>query len=138
MLKQLSIFVENEIGSLRSVTTVLGENNINIRAIATFDSPEFGILRIIVDKPKLAREVLTKEGFFVKITNVIAVNLEDKLGELEKVLKIIEEAGLNLNYIYSFVIRDQKSPLMVMHIDDLEIAKQILSENGVKIITVED
>ena len=138
MLKQLSIFVENEIGSLRSVTTVLKDNDINIKAIATFDSPEFGILRIIVDKPELAREILVEEGFFVKLTNVIAVNLQDKPGELDKVLKVIEEAGLNLNYIYSFVIRESKTPLMVMHIDDLEIAKQILTENGVEIGTLED
>ena len=138
MLKQLSIFVENEIGSLRSVTTVLKENNINIRAIATFDSPEFGILRIIVDKPELAREILINKGFFVKITDVVAVNLDDTPGELDKVLKVIEEAGLNLNYIYSFVIREQKTPLMVMHIDDLEIAKQILSENGVTIGSLEE
>ncbi len=138
MLKQLSIFVENEVGSLRSVTTALKNNNINIRAIATFDSPEFGILRIIVDKPEEAREILINGGFFVKITDVIPVNLEDKPGELDKVLKVIEDAGLNLNYIYSFVIREQTTPLMVMHIDDLEIAKQILSENGVQIGSLED
>ena len=59
-------------------------------------------------------------------------------GELDKVLKVIEDAGLNLNYIYSFVIREEKAPLMVMHIDDLEIAKQILTENGVRIGTLED
>lgn len=138
MLKQLSIFVENEIGSLRNVTTVLKNNNINIRAIATFDSPEFGILRIIVDKPELARDILVENGFVLKITTVIAVNLEDKPGELDKVLEVIENAGLNLNYIYSFVIRNQNSPLLVMHIDDLEIAKQILTEHGVKMGSLED
>ncbi len=138
MLKQLSIFVENEIGSLRNVTTVLKNNGINIRAIATFDSPEFGILRIIVDKPELARDILVENGFVLKITNVIAVNLEDQPGELDKVLEVIENAGLNLNYIYSFVIREENSPLLVMHIDDLEIAKQILTENGVKMGSLED
>ena len=138
MLKQLSIFVVNEIGSLRNVTTVLKNNNINIRAIATFDSPEFGILRIIVDKPELARDILVENGFVLKITTVIAVNLEDKPGELDKVLEVIENAGLNLNYIYSFVIRNQNSPLLVMHIDDLEIAKQILTEHGVKMGSLED
>ena len=138
MLKQLSIFVENEVGSLRNVTTVLKNNNINIRAIATFDSPEFGILRIIVDKPEEANELLIDNGFVLKVTNVIAVNLEDKPGELDRVLEVIENAGLNLNYIYSFVIRGQEKPLMVMHIDDLEIAMQILTENGVKMGTLED
>lgn len=138
MLKQLSIFVENKIGSLNKATRVLKENNINIRAIATFDSPEFGILRIIVNQPELAREKLIEKGFIVKITNVIAVNLEDKPGELDRVLSIIAFAGLNLNYIYSFVIRNCKTPLMVMHIDDLDIAKKILIEHGVKIGVLED
>ena len=138
MLKQLSIFVENKIGSLNKVTKVLKENDINIRAIATFDSPEFGILRIIVNKSELAREKLVEKGFIVKITNVIAVSLEDKPGELDRVLGIIANAGLNLNYIYSFVIREHKTPLLVMHIDDLEIAKQILTENKVKVGFLED
>ena len=128
MLEQLSVFVENEIGSLHKVTNTLRENDINIRAVATFDAPEFGILRMIVDKPELAREKLLEKNFLVKVTNVITVNLEDRPGE----------SGLNLNYVYSFVIRNSKTPLMVMHIDDLEIATQILSENGVKVETSED
>lgn len=138
MLKQLSVFVENEIGSLHRVTSTLRKNDINISAIATFDSPEFGILRAIVDKPELAREKLIEEGFIVKTTNVIAVNLEDRPGELDRVLGIIANAGLNLNYVYSFVIRNSKTPLMVMNIDDLEIATQILTENGVKVGMSED
>ncbi|NMB42547.1 MAG: amino acid-binding protein, partial [Clostridiales bacterium] len=105
---------------------------------ATFDSPEFGILRVIVDKPELARDILVEKGYLLKITNVIAVNLVDRPGELDKVLEVIENAGLNLNYIYSFVIREDNSPLLVMHIDDLEIAKQILTEHGVKMGSLED
>lgn len=138
MLEQLSVFVENEVGSLHRVTTTLRGNDINIRAVATFDAPEFGILRMVVDKPELAREKLLEKNFLVKVTNVIAVNLEDRPGELDRVLGVIAEAGLNLNYVYSFVIRNSKTPLMVMHIDDLEIATQILSENGVKVETSED
>ena len=138
MLEQLSVFVANEVGSLHKITSTLRENDINIRAIATFDAPEFGILRMIVDKPELAREKLIEKNFLVKATNVIAVNLEDRPGELDRVLGVIAEAGLNLNYVYSFVIRNRKTPLMVMHIDDLEIATQILSENGVKVETSED
>lgn len=138
MLEQLSVFVENKVGSLYRVTSVLKENDINIRAVATFDAPEFGILRMVVDKPQLAKEKLMEKNFLVKLTNVIAVNLEDRPGELDRVLGVIAEAGLNLNYVYSFVIRNEKTPLMVMNIDDLEIATQILTENGVKVETSED
>lgn len=133
MLRQLSVFIENEIGKLNIVTTTLKENNVNIRAIATFDTPEFGFLRLIVDKPELAKEVLVNNGFIVKITNVLAVCIEDKPGSLDQVFQIIASVRLNINYVYSFVIRDNKSPFIIMHIDDLEIAEKILIQNGVKV-----
>lgn len=138
MLKQLSVFVENEIGSLGKVTTVLRENGINLRAIASFDSPEFGILRIIVDKPKLTKEILTQKGFVVKVTEVLAIELEDKPGDLDRVLHIISEAGLCVNYIYSFVIRNDKAPLMVVHLDDMKKAEMMLKERGIKVVDQED
>lgn len=133
MLKQLSVFVENEIGSIGKVTTVLRENEINLRAIASFDSPEFCILRLIVDKPEVTKEILTQKGFVVRITEALAVVLEDKPGDLDKVLHIISEAGLCVNYIYSFVIRSDKAPLMVMNIDDMKKATIILKEHGIMV-----
>lgn len=137
-MKQLSVFVENEIGSLSKVTSVLKENGINLRAIASFDSPEFGILRMVVDKPEYTKEVLTHNGFVVKVTEVLAIELEDKPGNLDKVLHVISEAGLSINYIYSFVIRNAKEPLMVMNLDNLEKASEILKEHGIKVISQED
>jgi hypothetical protein len=134
MLKQLSVFVENEIGSLGKVTTVLRENDINLRAIASFDSPEFGILRMIVDKPELTKEILTQKGFVVKITEVLAIELEDKPGDLDRVLHIIEEAEVCVNYIYSFVIRSDKAPLMVLHLDDMMKAEKIMKEHKIKVV----
>lgn len=137
-MKQLSVFVENEIGSLAKVTSVLRENKVNLRAIASFDSPEFGILRMVVDKPGFTKEVLTSNGFVVKVTEVLAIELEDKPGNLDNVLHIISEAGLNVNYIYSFVIRDTKAPLMVINLDNLEKAFIILKEHGIKVVDQED
>lgn len=138
MLKQLSVFVENEIGSLGKVTTVLRENGINLRAIASFDSPEFCILRMIVDKPESTKEILTHKGFVVKVTEVLAVELEDKPGALDRVLHIISEAKLCVNYIYSFVIRNEKAPLMVIHLDDMKEATTILKEHGIKVADQEE
>jgi hypothetical protein len=133
MLQQLSIFVENEIGSLSKITTVLRENEINIRAFASFDSPEFSILRVIVDKTKKAKEILTIKGFVVKLTEVIAIELEDKPGDLDRVLHIIAKEGLCINYIYSFVIRNGKAPLMIMHLNDMDKGSRILEQNGIKL-----
>ncbi len=138
MLKQLSVFVENEIGSLAKITTVLRENGINLRAISSFDSPEFGIMRMIVDKPEYTKEILTSKGFVVKITDVLAVELEDKPGDLDRVLNIISIAGLTINYIYSFVIRDGKSPLMVIHLDNMEKGYLTLKANEVKVLDQEE
>lgn len=132
MLKQLSVFVENRIGKLSEVTTIFRENQINIRAIAAFDSPDFGILRVIVDKPLEAKMLLEAKGFAVKITEVLAIELEDRPGGLDKVLDIIAENGLSINYIYSFVLRGKEAPLMVMNIEQMEQAMEVLGENHVQ------
>lgn len=133
MLKQISVFVENEVGSLARVTAVLREEHINLRAIASYDTPEFGILRMVVDQPERTKELMTQKGFVVKVSEVLAVELVDQPGELDRVLHIISEAGLTINYIYSFVIRNEKSPLMVMHLDDMEKAAAILTEKGITV-----
>ena len=77
MLKQLAVFVENESGSLRKVTMALHSEKINIYASASFDTPEFGILRMVVDKPEKAKEALTRQGFVTKLCEVIAVQLSE-------------------------------------------------------------
>ncbi len=133
MVKQLSVFVENEVGSLAKVTRVLRENNISIRAIASFDSPEFGILRLMVDKTGEAKRVLTENGFIVKLTDVVAIELVDKPGELDRVMWILADARLEINYIYSFVLRGQSEPLMLMNLDRMEEAEKVLMENGVMV-----
>ena len=97
----------------------------NIRAVATFDTPEFGILRLVVDKPDEAKEYLTKQGFVVRIHEVIGVELEDEKGNLNQMLAILAEGEININYIYSFVIRDGKAPVMVFNTDDFEKAEKV-------------
>ena len=134
MVKQLSIFVQNEAGSLARVTKVFKENQINIRAIASFDSPEFGILRTIVDQPETAKKVLEENHFIVRLTDVLAIELEDKPGELDRVLSILAKENQNVNYIYSFVLRGVKEPLMIINLDNLAGATELLQKNGVKVV----
>ena len=78
MIRQLSIFIQNEIGSVAGVTAILKENNINLRAIASFDTPQFAILRIVVDQPEKAKTLLINSGFAVTMSEAIAIELEDK------------------------------------------------------------
>lgn len=134
MLQQLSVFVENEIGSLARVTTVLKENAINIRAISAFDSPDYGIMRIVVDQPMDAKRLLNEQGFAVKVTEVIGIELMDQPGDLNRVLCALSKESLNLNYIYSFVLRANQAPLMVLNTDDVKATLQVLKKNEIKVI----
>lgn len=138
MIRQLSVFVENKPGSLMDVTSKLTEAHVNIRAVATFDTPEFGILRLVVDKPEEAKGYLTERGFVVRVHKVMGVELEDKKGNLNQMLAILADGKININYIYSFVIRKGKAPVMVFNTDDFEKATQILKEANVKIVEESD
>lgn len=138
MIRQLSVFVENKPGSLMDVTSKLTEAHVNIRAVATFDTPEFGILRLVVDKPAEAKGYLTERGFVVRVHEVMGVELEDKKGNLNQMLAILADGKININYIYSFVIREGKAPVLVFSTDDYERAAQILKDAGVKIVEESD
>lgn len=138
MIRQLSVFVENKPGSLMEVTSELTKVHVNIRAVATFDTPEFGILRLVVDQPDEAKAYLTSKGFVVRVHEVIGVELEDRKGNLNQMLEILAKGNLNINYIYSFVIRDGRAPVMVFSADDYAKAAEILNEAGVKIVEETD
>ena len=116
------------------VTSALTEAHVNIRAISTFDTPEFGIMRLVVDEPERAKESLTSKGFVTRIGDVIGVELEDKKGNLNQMLKILADGEINVNYIYSFVIREGKAPVMIFHTDDFKKAEQFLRDADVKLI----
>lgn len=134
MIKQISVFVENQPGSMMRVTSVLTESHVNIRAISTFDTPEFGILRLVVDDPAKAKESLTQKGFVTRVNDVIGAELKDEKGNLNQMLKILADGEINVNYIYSFVIREEKAPVIVFHTDDFQKAEQVLKDAEVKLV----
>lgn len=116
------------------VTSVLTESRVNIRAISTFDTPEFGILRLVVDDPAKAKESLTQKGFVTRVNDVIGAELKDEKGNLNQMLKILADGEINVNYIYSFVIREEKAPVIVFHTDDFQKAEQVLKNAEVKLV----
>ena len=138
MIKQLSVFVENKPGSLMEVTSKLTEAHINIRAVASFDTPEFGILRLVVDKPTEAKGYLTERGFVVRVNDVIGAELEDRKGNLNQMLAVLAENSINVRHIYSFVIREGRAPVLVFSTDDYEKAASILKDAGVKMVDESD
>ena len=138
MIRQISVFVANQPGSMMNVTNVLTEAHVNIRAISTFDTPEFGIMRLVVDDPVRAKESLTSKGFVNRVSDVIGAELKDEKGNLNQMLKILADGQINVNYIYSFVIREGKAPVMVFHTDDFEKAESVLKQADVKHVEEED
>ncbi len=132
-IKQLSIFVENKVGRLQSIIDALGENDINISALSIADTTDFGILRIIVDNPDKAKLVLKGMGVISKTTEVIAVYIDDRSGGLAKVLKIVTDAGIGIEYMYAFLGRTEGKALMVLKTDDEAAVESVLSQNGIAI-----
>jgi hypothetical protein len=133
-VKQISVFLENKTGRLAQVTRVLGEQNINIRALSIADTTDFGILRLIVSAPEKAYEVLKKEGFTVSSTDVIAVEVTDEPGGLSKALDALQEVHINIEYLYAFLQKASKAALVVFRVERLDEAIEVLQKNGFKIL----
>ena len=134
-IKQISIFLENKSGRLSHVTDVLADGNINIRALSIADTSDFGILRLIVDQPAAAYELLKKEGFAVSATNVFAVAVEDKPGGLAQVLRIFNDAEVNLEYMYAFMGNQDKRAITVCRVAHPDIALAALEKAGIDVLS---
>ena len=137
-VKQISIFIENRSGRLREVAGVLGEKSINIRALSLADTSDYGILRLIVDRPDEALDVLKNANFTLSETDVIAVEVSDKPGGLSTVLNILGDAGINVEYMYAFVEKSSDNAVMIFRIEDIEGAIKVLGDNNVTILSHEE
>ncbi len=133
-IKQLSVFIENKPGRLADITEVLSSHNIDIRAISVADTSDFGILRIIVDKPDEAVAVLKEAGMTVSLSKVIAVGIGDITGEFSRAIRILADAKIGVEYVYAFVSRDKGKAYVIIRADDGNKAAEVLSQNGVEIL----
>ena len=129
MIKQLAIFIENQQGSLRKVTASLHEEKISIYAVSTIDTPEFGILRMIVSEPEQAKAVLEENGFVARICEVIAVEMTQQ-ETMDALLEVIHEGNVNINYTYSSFGAVGNGPAMILHSDDLDETEDMLKSRG--------
>lgn len=139
-IKQISVFLENKPGQLAGVTKVLSDNCVDMRALTIAETAEFGIARIIVDKPCDASACLGKAGYVCSLTDVLGVVVDDNPGGLYRVLKLFAEHGINLEYAYAFTGKKMYGAYNIFHVGekDNEKAAKILAENGVPIITQEE
>lgn len=137
-IKQVSVFVSNTPGSLTEITKMLAAHHIDIRALSIADTADFGILRLIVNKPDEAIELLRGEGIVVSITDVLAVQLDDQPGSLSGVLDILSEAQISIEYLYAFVTRRSDGAYVVLRVEDCEAANDVLVKNGISLASPED
>ena len=126
-INQISIFLENRKGRLLEVTELLGKNKINIRALTIAETDDFGILRTVVDDPSKALTILKQAGFMANHTEIVAVEVDDNPGGLAKILKALDSAGLNVEYMYGFVEKQSDRALMVFRFDDSDRAVERLA-----------
>lgn len=128
--KQLSIFLENRTGRLNDVAKILAGEGINMSAFSVADNSDFGILRVITDKPEAAREVLKKEGFAVSLNDVIKLNLSNTPGSLWEVLEVFAQKQIYIEYMYAF--SEGNSAVAIIRPTDLDEAQKILEMHGIE------
>jgi hypothetical protein len=133
-IKQLSIFLENKKGRLWKALNILANGQINIRALSIADTTDFGILRIIVQNPELAKELLEDNNFIVKIIDIVGVELDDAPGGLSNVLKILNKNNINLEYIYAFTHEKTEKAILLLQSENLNLLLTTLKDNKIAIV----
>lgn len=131
---QISIFAENKPGKLATVTRILAQEGINIRATTISTSDTFGVISLIVDRPAQAQEALTKAGMLVKLRQVLAILIADQPGGLDRLAQLLFQEGINVNNAYGFVLESQLKAVFVVDVDQPEKAEKIIEDNGFKTI----
>jgi len=131
---QISIFLENKPGGLEHVTRVLKDSDINIRALSLADTADFGILRLIVNDTSAAEKALSAEGFTVKLSPVVVVEVPDRPGGLHSILEILGKSGVNVEYSYAFVDRSGENALIIFRFNKTDEAIEALLKNGFTVL----
>lgn len=138
MAIQISVFIENKEGRIKKAIDTLANVGINIRALSVADTTKYGILRLIVSDSEKATKALEDDGFIVKETNVVVVTVPDEPNGLNSTLAILDDADINLEYIYAFVGNEPGEAIVAMKVEDTENAHNVFEKNNVKILKQED
>ena len=138
LVSQISVFLENTKGRLFSVSDILAKNNINVRAVSVADTTDFGILRMIVNDPEKAYQVLRENNFTVRITKVVAVEISDTPGSMAEVLKQLNDHGIEVEYMYAFLGSISGNALVILKIDDPDKVEAMSSMDGIQLIPADE
>lgn len=138
MPHQISVFLENKPGKLERVTGLLSEGSINIRAITIADSGDFGILKLLVDDPKEAYNILTTDGLVVAYREVVAIKISDTPGALLVIARLLRRHGINIDDAYGFVLDSGAAAVFVIQVKDPAGASVLLKEEGIELLKDDD
>ena len=135
-IQQLSVFLEDRSGRLTELTRILAENDVNITALSVAETADFGIVRMVVGRPELAKTVLEKGGFSIGLTEVVCVNMPDEPGSLYRILQILTDEGINVDYMYAF--SNNNVALAVIRSSDIQQVSKALEKNRMKLLSQND
>ena len=135
--KQLTVFIENRAGRLSEVLNVLKQGDINILSMSLADTTEFGLLRLIVNDAATGKEKLTENGFSSLLSDVSIIKIPHKVGSLQELLKVIDDNGVNIEYMYGLSIESDEA-YVVLKASDITKVDEILTANGVITISCKD
>ncbi len=131
---QISVFVENTPGKLVEVLETLAAADVDLRALSIADSTDFGILRLIADKMDKALSVLREAEYITTVNKVIAASVEDKPGSLARILRLLSDAGISVEYAYAFITHEPGRALVIVRVEDNKTAIDALTKNGVVLV----
>lgn len=138
LIKQISVFVENKSGRLSDILNVIGKNGIDISALSIADTTDFGIVRMIVNDPDKAAEILKSNNLVVKVTDVIALAVADQPGGLAGKVEKLKNAGISIEYMYAFIGKSDKGALVIVRVENPEKALEVLKNENVTVVSPEE
>lgn len=134
MLDQIAVVVKNKPGSLRHITRLLAENQINCLCVSTYDAPDFGILRMIVDDFDKCFRMLEEQGELVMRDRVIAIMMKDEPGYMDGILEAVQDANISIDCLYSYISAQLKSAVLIFRAEDIEETESVLDKKGYRVI----
>jgi hypothetical protein len=132
--KQVSVFLENEKGRLAEVTRLLADERINIRALSLADMADLGVLRLIVDDRARCLRAFKDRGFVAQETEVVAAEIDDKPGGLNRIVEALDRDDINIEYMYTFFEKNADNAIVVLKINNPARAVEALKKNGIPIL----
>lgn len=136
-VRQFSVFTENRVGRLHDLTSLLREHNVHIMAVTTLDTTDSTIIRMVVDDPDKARELMINNDFPYTECSVLVVEIGDE-PEFTEILHALLEVEINIHYVYSFIKRPEGRSALALNIEDADVASQALNQRGFRVLTQRD